>query len=921
MKLPRTSVACLQCLVQLRRCIRAFVAVTLITIGIVIPAVLFGIVLQNQSYIKIFGTDSISGDATTPLLTLFTAFRSGQERTVVHMNVLWNWGSLKKYGINLLLYNDGKLPGDIIREAIRLNWTVSQAPTMNVHGDPLIVGMYKDAMSRYTSDFYGYAADDILFNEGFGQTLNALKPYMDDYRALLVIGRHTNVESKNRLFSSTERVNAIAHKEGKLGVTDIQSYLIIGNAKRFPWKKVPGLVVHQPGYDSYMIAMSIHSNVTVVDASHTVLAVKQMQRRLMGSDQKDPKYNENLIGVFDYGSGHIDKASYETNFSPQGQVILHERENSNPLLVKYHPLPQDLGVSKFHVPAFPSIGSGSKHLLTIFTTFRPVDSKYSMHINVIKNLALFKPYVQPVLFNTSTDPDLILTALKNGWKVLADPKVNPDGLPFFKDMYADVKSKFHSTFYGFCNGDILFTNGLYDTLKHLKNVQEMLGQTLIIGRRCNFSLRNRTVYTLDDVYDIYHKECALFITAAEDYFFIANGDFPWADIRDVVIGRPAYDNYIVAKALEHNVSVIDVTETSPALHQSGPSGNYDGHYGLSVDWNRNVIGDFNFTKGCTTRAQYATTRENGIVKLMKRDGGNVINLRGIGHPEIVDLSAQSDHHTHKIRGHATYAWYQQHRPYTLDGLAKINQMQTVTTYRDGETDSALLTLFTIILEIKHNSFLKYENTLRNWAKLSSRIHLILFISDQQYPKLRDLAISLGWKVLPVPSVLLLRNLFLIAQAHSVSAFYGYCQPDIIFGPSLTQTLLYVLELREIGLPIITGHSTLYIDDFHPVHDPHTVATVAHNHRHRSLLTYVMCESAFPWKRMPKIEISPEKAHKAVSQLVVRAFDYDVPVVDISPTLPSLQQVLHHHDIETGQEPNIPYVTYYSEGSILIHEKA
>jgi len=57
----------------------------------------------------------------------------------------------------------------------------------------------------------------------------------------------------------------------------------------------------------------------------------------------------------------------------------------------------------------------------------------------------------------------------------------------------------------------------------------------------------------------------LFAEYAEDYFLIAFNDFPWHRVIDVVIGRPAYDNYLVGLAIRQNVTVVDATSTLLAL--------------------------------------------------------------------------------------------------------------------------------------------------------------------------------------------------------------------------------------------------------------------------------------------------------------------------------------------------------------------
>ena len=135
----------------------------------------------------------------------------------------------------------------------------------------------------------------------------------------------------------------------------------------------------------------------------------------------------------------------------------------------------------------------------------------------------------------------------------------------------------------------------------------MLGRTLVIGRRTNVFIDNHTLlYQPDHVTAAARHRGQLFRENAEDYFFIAFNDFPWHRVADVVIGRPAYDNYLVGLAIRQNVTVVDATRTILALHQTGSDGNLAGHRNRDSGFNVAVIGKFNFGSGYSSAAQYET---------------------------------------------------------------------------------------------------------------------------------------------------------------------------------------------------------------------------------------------------------------------------------------------------------------------------
>ena len=63
------------------------------------------------------------------------------------------------------------------------------------------------------------------------------------------------------------------------------------------------------------------------------------------------------------------------------------------------------------------------------------------------------------------------TAFRLGWTVLSATRINDIGLPYLKEMYFETARQFpNCTFYGFANGDILFTTDITETLKAVEMV-------------------------------------------------------------------------------------------------------------------------------------------------------------------------------------------------------------------------------------------------------------------------------------------------------------------------------------------------------------------------------------------------------------------------------------------------------------------
>ena len=193
-------------------------------------------------------------------------------------------------------------------------------------------------------------------------------------------------------------------------------------------------------------------------------------------------------------------------------------------------------------------------------------------------------------------------------------------------MYFEISKRYDTYFAAFSNGDILYDNGLISTLNATIAQLPRLNTTLVVGRRWNHKVnQNPNAYAKDPLWKpekvksiANAKMSSLFRVDAEDYFFVTQ-DFPWKSIKDVVIGRAGYDNYLVAMAVKVKAATIDTTLTVSAVHQTGLDGNYAGHTNLNKDksYNHKLLGNFPYGGGHTTSCWHRTQWENGAVQIIQ----------------------------------------------------------------------------------------------------------------------------------------------------------------------------------------------------------------------------------------------------------------------------------------------------------------
>lgn len=290
-------------------------------------------------------------------------------------------------------------------------------------------------------------------------------------------------------------------------------------------------------------------------------------------------------------------------------------------------LPQESNPLKFFRLNFPSFHpltgrdsnseEGDIPLLTIFTTFKETHNSTFhrvAHAHAVANWASLRPYVRAVLFAQFPPSDLSEMARKADWDLIELTRWNEQGTPFLKDMFSTVFQRYSSTFYGFANGDILFDDSLIKTLQEVKRrLKDVLkNNTLLIGSRKNMKLSvdeaNRAEFSKKTLAYVTDRKGKLDGWYAQDYFFFTrDSSLNWSSVADVVIGRPGYDNYLVAKSVASNVNVIDATKTLLAVHllergatETGRS-NPDSSYNLKL-----LKDDVPFKRGLTIASQFIT---------------------------------------------------------------------------------------------------------------------------------------------------------------------------------------------------------------------------------------------------------------------------------------------------------------------------
>lgn len=258
-------------------------------------------------------------------------------------------------------------------------------------------------------------------------------------------------------------------------------------------------------------------------------------------------------------------------------------------------------------------------LLTLFTTFKETHNSTFhrvAHAHAVANWASLRPRVHVVLFAQFPHSNLSEMARQADWDLIQLTRWNEQRTPFLKDMFNTVFQRYNSTFYGFANGDILFDDSLIETLREVKRrLKDVFKHNaLLIGSRRNmkFSVEEATRAELSksNLASMSTKNGNMDGWYAQDYFFFTrDSSLNWSSVADVVIGRPGYDNYLVAKAIDSEVNVIDATKTLLAVHLMERGVSETGRLNPDSSYNLDLLKFIPTRKGLTIASQFLTNSD------------------------------------------------------------------------------------------------------------------------------------------------------------------------------------------------------------------------------------------------------------------------------------------------------------------------
>jgi hypothetical protein len=211
-------------------------------------------------------------------------------------------------------------------------------------------------------------------------------------------------------------------------------------------------------------------------------------------------------------------------------------------------------------------------MVTIFST----PKAFRGHFGVIQRNAIgswmrLSPAPQIILFGNSEGTSA--TAAEFGLEHVPSVETSEFGTPYLRSLIEGTERLARHPLLCYVNGDILFTEGFEEAIRHVAARQRFL----MVGARMNLDLDVPIVFDAN-WRGWLRKEYSARGTVGDhtgiDFFAFPKGLY--TKIPPLAIGRAWFDQWMIRSALEQRTAVIDASGFTPIVHQNHDYAHLDG---------------------------------------------------------------------------------------------------------------------------------------------------------------------------------------------------------------------------------------------------------------------------------------------------------------------------------------------------------
>jgi hypothetical protein len=200
--------------------------------------------------------------------------------------------------------------------------------------------------------------------------------------------------------------------------------------------------------------------------------------------------------------------------------------------------------------------------LTLFTLPKPfLDAHVSLiQRNALESWRLLGPDVEVLVLGD--DAGVAETAAEYGALHVGNAKTNERGTPLLDWAFREAAARGSGELLCYVNADIVLLEDFLVALRRLP------GEFLAIGQRWDCGIDSPIDFANEHapLAEWARKNCRLDLGRGSDYFAFRNGtDF---GLPPFAVGRPGWDNWMIGRALELGLPLIDLTPSTTVIHQN-----------------------------------------------------------------------------------------------------------------------------------------------------------------------------------------------------------------------------------------------------------------------------------------------------------------------------------------------------------------
>lgn len=204
-------------------------------------------------------------------------------------------------------------------------------------------------------------------------------------------------------------------------------------------------------------------------------------------------------------------------------------------------------------------------MLTLFTVPKAFRGHIAMiQRNAIRSWLLLRPQCEIILLGD--DEGTKEVAEEFGVRHIPEIAVNEYGTPLISDVFAQAQKAARGGVLCYVNTDILLLN---DFIEGVNYVARRKRRFLVAGQRWNVDVLEPLDFAPgweEKLRSLIATKGELYDPAGIDYFVFRRGI--WGEIPPFAIGRTIWDNWLIYRARERGVPVVDATKRISAIHQN-----------------------------------------------------------------------------------------------------------------------------------------------------------------------------------------------------------------------------------------------------------------------------------------------------------------------------------------------------------------